>query len=187
MGWALYYTAYQGTSLPRTGAEHSILVPYGPFDTRDGPVCLGIQNEREWARFCTDVLRQPALANDERFRSNPLRVQHRQEVRELIEKVFSELSESEVLDRLEAAQIAYAKMNTVGEFLRHPQLTTRGCWRQIDSSVGALNVMIPPVRMEDVEPIMGKLPELGEHSRGILRELGFDEPSIDRWAGDGLF
>ena len=77
MGYAMYYT-FGGTPPPRTGASHATIAPYGPYRLRDGQeILFGIQNDREWATFCTSVLERPALADDPRFQGNRLRVQHR--------------------------------------------------------------------------------------------------------------
>ena len=72
------------------------------------------------------------------------------------------------------------------QFLQHPQLTARNRWQKIDSPVGELRVLIPPVTMENVEPMMGAVPELGQHTEAILRELGFDVDSISAWKKSGM-
>ena len=186
MGFAAYYTAYGGSPPARSGPNHASIAPYGPFPSRDGdPIYLGIQNAREWARFCGDVLRRPDLADDDRFRSNSLRVEHRRALHDAIDDVFRALSTTEIIERLESTRIAFARMNSVAEFVDHPQLSARGCWREIDSPVGPLRALVPPVRMEDVEPVMGAVPSLGQHSDAILEELGFDSATIARWRKEG--
>ena len=186
MGYAAYYTAYGGSAPPRSGPDHASIAPYGPFRSREGgDVYLGIQNAREWTRFCADVLRVPDLADDERFRTNSARVAHRVALHEAIEAVFRDLSAPEIIERLEAARIAYARLNSVAEFVEHPQLTARDCWRDIESPVGPLRALVPPVRMEGVEPVMNAVPSLGQHSQTILEELGFDPDTIARWRKEG--
>ncbi len=186
MGYAAYYTAYGGSAPPRSGPDHASIAPYGPFRSREGgDVYLGIQNAREWTRFCADVLRVPDLADDERFRTNSARVEHRVALHEAIEAVFRDLSAPEIIERLEAARIAYARLNSVAEFVEHPQLTARDCWRDIESPVGPLRALVPPVRMEGVEPVMNAVPSLGQHSQTILEELGFDSDTIARWRKEG--
>jgi itaconate CoA-transferase len=181
------FAAYGGTPPPRAGANHASIAPYGPFRAGDGgAVALGIQNAREWAAFCVDVLRQPGLAADERFSTNSRRVQNRQALQDTIESVFAALSTSEVIDRLESALIAWARMNSVAEFLAHPQLAGRDCWREIDSPAGPLRVTIPPVRMADVEPAMGGVPALGQHTEAILDELGVARDTIALWRREGV-
>jgi len=186
MGYAAYYTAYGGSAPPRSGPDHASIAPYGPFRSREGgDVYLGIQNAREWTRFCADVLRVPDLADDERFRTNSARVEHRVALHEAIEAVFRDLSAPEIIERLEAARIAHARLNSVAEFVEHPQLTARDCWRDIESPVGPLRALVPPVRMEGVEPVMNAVPSLGQHSQTILEELGFDPDTIARWRKEG--
>jgi crotonobetainyl-CoA:carnitine CoA-transferase CaiB-like acyl-CoA transferase len=186
MGCAAYYTAYGGSPPARNGPNHASIAPYGPFPSRDGDqIYLGIQNAREWLRFCANVLRRPDLADDDRFRSNSLRVEHRHALHDAIDDVFRRLSMTAIIERLESARIAFARMNSVAEFVDHPQLSARGCWREIDSPVGPLRALVPPVRMEDVEPVMGAVPSLGQHSDAILEELGFDAATIARWRKEG--
>jgi itaconate CoA-transferase len=185
MGYAMYYT-FGGTAPARTGASHATIAPYGPYRTRDGQVVFGLQNDREWSAFCTTVLRQPALAADARFGSNHQRVQHRAVMNTEIDRVLGELTTGEVVARFDAAGIASARINTVEQFIDHPQLAGRHAWRQVDSPVGPVRALVPPVRMEDVEPVMGGIPALGQHRESILAELGFDAPTIERWKQEGV-
>jgi itaconate CoA-transferase len=182
MGYAAYYTAYGGTAPPRAGASHAAIAPYGPFKSGDGKeIILAVQNEREWARFCDKVLCRPELKNDPRFISNPKRVENRPAVDGTVSAVLQTLTTQEIIARLEDAQIAYARLNSVQEFVDHPQLAARDRWRDVDSPVGPLRALIPPVTMEGVEPVMGAIPALGEHTDAILQELGFDTATITAW------
>ena len=83
--------------------------------------------------------------------------------------------------RLERAQIAYGRLNSVEEFLNHPQLQARDRWREVKSPVGPLRALIPPLTMEGVEPAMGDVPALGQHTDAVLKELGFDADTITTW------
>jgi itaconate CoA-transferase len=186
MGYPAYYS-YGGHAPPRTGASHAVIAPYGPFQSRDGEaVYLAVQNEREWERFCASVLRRPELAADVRFQSNPDRVAHRGELHAVIDEAFEGLGTIEIMERLDAAQIANARMNTVREFVEHPQLAARKRWRTVGSPVGPLPALIPPVDIEGVEPSMGPVPSLGQHTDDILHELGFDPSTIARWRARGV-
>src|SRR5688572_6846953 len=92
MAYPAYYTL-GGHAPPRTGASHAVIAPYGPFKSGDGDtVYLGIQNEREWERFCSVVLRQSDLVGDARFESNTSRVAHRRELHAVIDDVFGRLA-----------------------------------------------------------------------------------------------
>jgi itaconate CoA-transferase len=174
-----YYTQYGGTSPRRTGASHASIAPYGPFPTGDGnQIQLGIQNDREWSRFCDLVLQQPDLAEDPRFESNARRVENREALNATISAVFSDLASGDILERLEGAQIANARMNSVADFLQHPQLAARQRWRGVDSPVGEIRALLPPVTMQGVEPRMDPIPAIGEHTNIILRELGYDAAAI---------
>ena len=88
--------------------------------------------------------------------------------------------------RLEAAEIANARINTVEQFIDHPQLTGRDAWREVASPVGPIRALVPPVRIEGVEAVMGAIPALGEHRESILAELGFDAATIERWTQEGM-
>ena len=106
-------------------------------------------------RTCSISLRWP---RDPRFSSNASRVEHHDELEAIIVRAFADKTAQQVVDRLDAAQIANARMNTVSEFLDHPQLAARGKWRQVDSPVGPLRALVPPFGFDDVEPRMGPIP-----------------------------
>ena len=186
MGFPAYYAAYTGKDIRRSGPNHISIAPYGPFAASDGHVFLSIQNVREWERFCESVLEQPSVATEERFRSNELRVRHRDELKAIIEQVFGRLTLQKVEKRLEAAQIANARMNSMTQFLEHPQLTERGRWMEIGSEAGPLRALPPPVAIEGVDPVMGDVPALGQHTGAVLTELGFDAETIARWQKEAV-
>ena len=183
MGAPAYYAAYSGVEPPRSGAAHATIAPYELFLSQDGEeIYLAIQNGREWARFCERILGRPELTHDPRFASNALRVQHRTELHGIIGNLFAELDASDIVDRLERADIACARRNSLAGFLAHPQLAERDRWRTIDSPAGPLRALIPPLRIDGVDPEMGAVPSLGQHTRQILNELGFDESTISGWS-----
>jgi itaconate CoA-transferase len=180
MGYPMYYTM-GGSPPPRTGASHATIAPYGPYETKDGTVIFGVHNNREWAAFCSLVLERPELAEDPRFQSNKLRVEYRVAMDSSIQDVVRRLTAAEVIARLDRAGIANARINSMPQFIDHPQLAARNNWRRVDSPVGPLPALIPPVRIGGVEPIMGAIPALGQHSEAILAELGFDAGTILEW------
>ena len=187
MGFPAYFAGYGGEEPIRTGASHTAIAPYGPFECGDGQtIFLGIQNEREWKKFCEEVLEQENLAEDERFDTNTKRVENRPALYEEIEKVFSELSSEEVIDKLEGAEIANARMRSVQGFLEHPQLEARGRWREFGSPVGPLRGLLPPANLKDTEPMMNSIPEVGEHDAAILAELGYEETEVSALKEDGV-
>jgi itaconate CoA-transferase len=186
MGAPAYFTAYGGTSPSRSGASHATIAPYGPFRTGDGKqVNLGIQNEREWAKFCTIVLEQPELADASHFESNSKRVANREALHAAIDAVFGNLTSEQIVTRLDQAQIANSHLNSMQEFWEHPQLEARQRWREVDSPVGMLKALRPPVTMDGVEPRMERIPELGEHTDLILETLGYTDEQIGQLRIEG--
>ena len=183
--YPLYYAFDGAPPPPRTGAAHATIYPYGPFPTGDGgSVMLGLQNEREWAAFCDKVLLQPALATDPRFSGNAKRVAARDALRELIVEAFAALTAPQVVERLEAAQIANARVNTMAEVWDHPQLAARGRWREVGSPAGPLPALLPPGSWTE-GPRMDPVPALGEHTDAILRELGVSGAERDALRAEG--
>jgi len=179
MNYPLYY-AFDGASPPpRTGASHATIYPYGPFPAGDGKtVMLGLQNEREWSVFCEKVLFQPRLLTDERFSSNSKRSAARVELRALIVDAFSKLTAEQVVQRLDDAQIANARVNDMHDVWKHPQLQARKRWREIESSAGPIPALLPPGSWEEGEPRMDGVPALGQHTDAILSGLGYSQDEI---------
>jgi len=179
MGFPAYYASYGGEEPKRSGASHAAIAPYGPFECGDGEIVfLGIQNEREWARFCEEVLQHPEMAEDERFTSNSERVANRAELHAEIESVFANFTEEDAIERLEGAGIANARLRSVRDFLEHPQLEARDRWREVGSPAGFLRALLPPATLAGTEPVMAPISEVGEHTEGILKELGYDAESV---------
>ena len=179
MGFPSLFAAYGGTPPPRSGAHHSTIVPYGPFHcgADGGTVFLSVQNEREYANFCDVVLEKPALKTDPRFKTSPLRHQNRPAFHREVDLVFGKLSVSQVVERLDKADIANARLNSMEDFWRHPQLKARGRWAKVGSPCGPLELLKPPFNIEGMEPRLDPVPAVGEHTEAILRELGL-EPSL---------
>ena len=178
MSYPLYY-AFDGAEPPqRTGASHATIYPYGPFPAGDGKtVMLGIQNEREWAAFCEKVLARPELASDPRFSGVSKRAAARAVLQPIIVQVFSRLSAEELVQRLDAAQIANARVNDMREVWNHPQLRARKRWDEVDTPEGPVTSLLPPGLMGG-EARMDRVPALGEHTEAILAELGLSPAQI---------
>jgi crotonobetainyl-CoA:carnitine CoA-transferase CaiB-like acyl-CoA transferase len=179
MSYPMYY-AFEGASPPtRSAAAHASIYPYGPFAAGDGGVVmLGVQNEREWKAFCELVLDDVKLATDSRFESNALRNEHREALTVIILGAFGGLSTTQVMERLEQAQIANAQMNDMAGLWAHPQLRARQRWQTVGSPGGPIAALLPPARSNAFDYRMDPVPAVGEHTEAILRELGQSTQNI---------
>lgn len=186
MGFPMYY-AYDGAEPPpRAGAAHATIYPYGPFTAGDGKVVLmAIQNEREWQLFCERFLGTPELARDPDYATNADRNAHREALGAIIAKRFAELTSAEAIDLLNAVPVANARVNSVSEVWDHPQLAARRRWHEVGTPVGPVrSLALPGLTAE--EPRMDPVPDLGQHTRAILAELGLTEAEIDELVEQGV-
>ncbi len=182
MGYPMYYAFESATPPPRAGAAHATIYPYGPFPTGDGKtVMLGLQNEREWQQFCSQVMLQANLALDPRFVGNAQRTANRDALRALIVQAFADLTAVQVTERLEQAQIANAELRDMAGLWQHEQLAARGRWREVATSAGPVPALLPPGSWgagAGGEPRMDAVPALGQHTDTILAELGLNATAI---------
>jgi len=173
MSYPLYY-AMDGAPPPvAAGASHASIYPYGPFKAGDGKtVMLGIQNEREWAKFCEKVLEEPELASDSRFDTNSKRSASRDILGTIILQAFERFTADELTTRLEAADIANAVVRDMHQVWDHPQLKARNRWTSVDTPVGPMPALYPPALPAEFRPRMDPIPSVGQHNDAILAELG---------------
>ncbi|MNO90440.1 Formyl-coenzyme A transferase [compost metagenome] len=187
MNYPLYYAFEGAAPPPRAGAAHATIYPYGPFPIGDGStVMLGLQNEREWHLFCEQVLLQPSLADDDRFSANFKRVENRDALRALIVEAFASLDFNTVIQRLDVASIANARVNDMQGVWQHPQLKARDRWRHIDTAGGSIPSLLPPATSNAYSPRMDAVPALGQHSESILVELGLPSERIQQLRTSGV-
>ena len=181
MSFPLYY-AYNGAPPPvRAGASHATIYPYGPFEVGDGSaVMLGLQNEREWAVFCDEVLEKPELKDDQRFSSATRRSDARKELYRIIVDAFAGMTGEQVTARLDAAKIGNAAMNNMQQVWDHAQLAARGRWADVDTPAGKIKAMLPPGVPKSFDPRMDAVPGIGQHTDAILAELGYGTEDIAR-------
>ncbi|MFE4588706.1 CaiB/BaiF CoA transferase family protein [Streptomyces laurentii] len=183
-----YYTRYGGTQPPRIGTRHATIAPYGAFTAADGKeVLFSIQNEREWAALCERFLRRPELATDPRFATGADRVAHRDALDALVAERFARLDSTTAGRLLDEAGIANAGVNDMDGFLAHPVLDARDRWRDVPLPGGALvPALLPPADLAGLTPRMDAVPAAGEHTDGILAELGHGPDAIDALRADGV-
>jgi itaconate CoA-transferase len=179
MSFPLYYAFEGQTPPPRAGAAHATIYPYGPFPVGDGSnVMLGLQNEREWQVFCEKVLNQPELTKDLRYDSTSKRVANRDGLRGLIVDAFAKMTIDQVIEALEKAQIANARVNEMKDVWAHPQLKARQRWTEVQTPVGALPALLPPATSSAFDARMDPIPDIGEHTLSILKSLGVSDEII---------
>lgn len=166
--------ANYGGSLPeRSGSSHASIQPYGAFPTTDGTVFLGLQNEREWVKFCEVVLANPELSRDPRFTPNSNRLAHRGELLPIIEAATGQLSSEDLIARLDNIGIANAQLRNMFEYGAHPQLQERDRWREVETTSGQkVKALLPPSLPVGMTPQWGRVPTIGEHTDSVLREFG---------------
>jgi itaconate CoA-transferase len=179
MGYHLYSAEGTGRTPGRMGLSHATVAPYGAYPTADGhEVMIGIQNDREWARFAAQVVGLPQLADDPEWATNMARVRNRDAVDALVAEHTKALDAEEVAARLTQAGIAFARINAVDEVLRHPQLAERDRWRQVRTPGGTVRGLLPPFTFAGLELPMDPVPAVGEHTESVLRELGYSDEKI---------
>ena len=164
----LLHYDYAGKIQPRVGINHATISPYGAYRCRDQlDVVLAIQNEREWARFCEQVLGNAAHVVDPRLQSNVTRVKNRAYVDALITDVFAGLDQDQAIERLREAGIAYGRLNDMAGLARHPQLRRVA----VDTPTGPAEVVAVAAIRIGAAGIRPKVPALGEHSSALRDEF----------------
>lgn len=162
---AMDYSAYEW---PRLGLTHPFIAPYGVYQTADKvPVLISIQNDREFERLCHGVLERPGLEKDPDYATNKTRNARRDATNAIVQESFGAQDFASLAARLDAAQIAWARVSTITDLSRHPQLR-----RTAFSSSGG-DVSIPALAASYTgEPErLGEVPTLGQHSDAIRREF----------------
>jgi crotonobetainyl-CoA:carnitine CoA-transferase CaiB-like acyl-CoA transferase len=162
-------TRYGHKPPQRVGLRHPSIAPYGAFTCGDGKdVLLAIQNEREWSRFCADVLRDPALQTDARFATNIARVANVEALEAAVSAVLGTMTREQAIERLQIGGIAYGRLSSLDDLVHHPQnhrIAVRTDGGEIELlAPGASFAGEPPVRY-------GKVPAIGEHTEALKREF----------------
>ncbi len=153
----------------RIGLSHISLAPYGVFTTRDGiPILISIQNDREWRALCTKVFEQPECGTDPRFATSPARVANRDDTDGLVAAWFASQDAEPAIAKLDAADIAFGRVNDVFGLHKHPHLRLM----PVTTEVGAVSMPTPPAQWTG-DPILASdtVPALGAHSRAVREEF----------------
>ena len=186
MSYPLNFAHYGGTPPARNGVAHPGIAPYGQYQTGDGAsVIFGLQNEREWQRFCTEVLEDLALAADARFNSNLQRVANRAALDREIASHLRSMTGEQLVKRLDRGGIANSPLNDMHDVWQHAQFAARNRWREVQTPGGAIQALLPPATLSGVPASMGNVPAVGEHSASVLKSLGMNEAEIEALVAAG--
>jgi len=178
MGFPLLYASEGQSPPPRYGASHASIYPYGPFEAGDGTVMLGLQNEREWSILCEKVLEMPELEKDARFTNTGLRSQNRKELYEIICDKFKEDTAAAIVEKLEKAGIANARLRELSDVWEHPQLKARERFIEIETEAGPVRTTLTPgMDGREAQPRLDPVPGIGQHNDSILAEFGLGSKS----------
>ena len=168
MNVPMLYFEGTGKAPPRVGLSHPSICPYGAFPTKDGSqVLISIQNEREWAKFCTYFLLQPDLPSQKGFETNFIRVENRPMVDAHIGATFAGLTREEAAARLRASDTAFGFVNEVSDLPHHPALRRM----EVQTPAGPVSLAAPPVISSEGPRILGPVPDVGAHSASIRAEF----------------
>jgi itaconate CoA-transferase len=167
----LLHQQYTGTAPARMGLNHPSIAPYGAYTCKGGAqLVIAIQNEREWIRFCADVLELQTLAEDAPYLTNIARCMNRAALDDKINSVFSNLTPQELERRLLQAKIAFGAVNSVADLVQHPQLRRTS----VVTPSGMVELVAPPVKTSGEQYRLRPVPGLGEHTDSIRREYHSD-------------
>ena len=159
---------YGGQTPGRAGLNHPTIAPYGAYECGDGkPVLISIQNEREWRSFCENLPGGAEIADDARFAANPDRVANRPALDAIIHDAFGRAPREEIIERLEAAKIAYGRLSNLDDLVAHPQ----NRFIDVRTSGGEVKVLAPPPIAVGEPESYGAVPALGEHDEAARAEF----------------
>jgi itaconate CoA-transferase len=190
LSWLGYFPQHywhRGTLPERVGMYHHFVVPYGPYMAGDGKlVILAVASAQDWEVFCNVVVEHPEWINDPRFNTIPLRAKNRDDLKRMIEEVFSAHDSDYWLERLKQADLPNGRVRGIDEVLAHPQIEARNLIRQVDSPFGPLPTIETALRLSGSPPAEGPIPSLGGNTDEVLTEAGFTPEEIAQFHADGV-
>ncbi|MEU8874035.1 CaiB/BaiF CoA-transferase family protein [Streptomyces javensis] len=172
LGYPFYYATHGGTAPTPMGTAHPTIAPYGAVPTQDGArVMIAVQNDREWHRLCTEVLRRPDVLDNPHLRTNPGRVANRDMLDDLLDRTCRALPGAELVARLDAARIAWSRLNGIADLHGHPELASPSRWLTTGTPDGEIRTLAPVATPGGRIAEGGAVPALGQHTELVLAEL----------------
>ncbi|HEY2986376.1 MAG TPA: CaiB/BaiF CoA-transferase family protein [Candidatus Binatia bacterium] len=185
LGYFPHHYWHQGEEPSRMGMRHHYVTPYGPYLARDGKyVNVAVATAKDWEAFCKRVIEKPVLLADARFDTVEARRKNRAVLEEEIENTFLERDHTEWLERLKKAELPYGEVRGIAEVLAHPQAAARRLIREVESPVGKVPVVGNPLRLSASPARYDRIPDLGEQTDAILKEIGYDDAAIAKLRSD---
>ena len=182
---AIYFAT--GQSPGATGSAHILTAPYQAFRASDGWINIGGANQANWERIA-DVLGHPEWRGDPRFATNAARMANLDALTDAMNKVITTRSRGKWIEAFDAAGVPVGPVHTIGEALSHPQTVARGIVVELDHPrAGRTKALGSPLHFSRTPTnVQRPAPLLGEHTREVLREFGYQDTQIDRFVAEGV-
>ncbi|UWU75899.1 CoA transferase [Bradyrhizobium huanghuaihaiense] len=161
---------YSGYHTARAGVNHPSLAPYGAYRCSDGKeVIFSVQNDREWVNFCTKFLKRPELIRHPDYADNMDRIRNRASLDEIVMDWFGKMSSHDAMRELEAAGLAYGRLNQIEDVTKHPHLRRV----PVSTPAGQIHVIAPGAIFDgETAPALRPVPARGAHSEMLRQEFG---------------
>jgi succinate--hydroxymethylglutarate CoA-transferase len=178
-----------GIEAERWGCQHPSIVPYDAFKTKDLYLVCGATNDAQFAALCK-LLGLETLVSDERFATNPKRVENRELLGPIFNAVFETKTTAEWIEIFEGNGLPFAPINNMERTFAHPQAQARGMIAQTPldaAAAGEIRLIGPAVKFSGTAAsIRSQPPRLGQHTAEVLGELGVDTAHADKLRQQGI-
>lgn len=174
-----------GVAPVREGNVHNSIAPYAAFETADGYVNVCVANDLQWQRFCQAV-GQEQLLSEPRFATNRSRTEHKADLYDVLRPTVRALTTDDLLRELEAAGVPAGPVRSLDEVFADETVLARGMKMSFPTADGTMSVPGVPWKYDESDvPMRSAPPQLGQETRILLCELGYDDAAVDALAHDG--
>ena len=162
------------------GSKHPTIAPYQAFETQDSYVVVAVGSEAIWSRFCTALGRED-LAGDDRFSTNANRVANRDALDSLLADELGEYETDELLSLFDEHDVPASDVHDMADIFDAPQVEARGMHRDVEHpTAGTVEMPGSPMHFSNTPTTIRRYPpRLGEHTRDLLREAGYEDGAIE--------